>query len=102
MTTAMKKGLVRNVTLWRLLAVAFSLVLCNVNVVQAAHGFRHSLKQAAAALNPTHIGRIASVNATLLLVTLESDQRHSPGDIDSFIRRYRVERMFTNDEQQKY
>lgn len=43
----------------------------------------------AAALNPTHVGCVASVNATLLLVTLESDQRHFPGDIDSLIRRCR-------------
>lgn len=45
MTTAMKKGLVRNVTLRRLLAVASSLILCNLNAVQAAREFRHNFKQ---------------------------------------------------------
>ncbi|XP_072763928.1 laminin subunit alpha-1 isoform X2 [Anoplolepis gracilipes] len=48
MITAMKKGLVRDVALRCLYAVVFSLVLCNLclNAVQAARGFRHSLKQA--------------------------------------------------------
>lgn len=60
MTTAMK-GLVRNVTSRRLLAVVFSLILCNLNVVQAARGFRHSFKQ----------GKFLPVTATSSFIVFE-------------------------------
>ncbi|KAH0951660.1 hypothetical protein HN011_011270, partial [Eciton burchellii] len=45
MAIATKKGLARNGVILRyLLVVSFSLVLCELNGVQAARGFRHNLK----------------------------------------------------------
>jgi len=52
MAIATKKGLARNGVILRyLLVVSFSLVLCELNGVQAARGFRHNLKHGKSSLS---------------------------------------------------